>query len=403
MPTVLQINTVANIGSTGRIAEKIGNLAIDEGWSSYIAYGRNARESKSHLIRIGGMTDIYAHVLGSKILDGHGLFSRRATKNLIKEIETIHPDVIHLHNIHGYYLNYPLLFEYLASKNIPVVWTLHDCWAYTGHCVYYSSVKCERWKTGCFDCPKKRSYPDSIIDCSKSNYQLKKKCFGLVNNLTIVPVSCWLGSEVKESFLRKNTIHVIQNGINLNVFYPRDNVKCNIREKYGIDDRFMILSVATKWHQDNGFYDFLELRKKLDTKYLIVLVGVSEHQKEILPEGIIGIPRTENMDELAELYTTADIAITTQIEATFGLVTVEAMACGTPVIVYNSTACPEVVTKQTGFVIPPKNIDAMKNCIMDYATNKRKIDFSDYCIKQASLYNEDNKYKEYIDLYKSLL
>lgn len=403
MPTILQINTVANIGSTGRIVEKIGQLIIGLGWTSYIAYGRRAGESKSNLIQIGNKREIYAHYVGSRLFDHHGLYSQRATKNLISTIDSIHPDIIHLHNITGYYINYPILFKYLSKIDTPVIWTLHDCWPMTGHCTYYSAVNCNKWQSTCYNCPRLDTYPESLIDRSKYNFELKKQLFNSIKNMTIVPVSNWLGGEVEKSFLKNYPIHVIQNGIDLKTFYPRNGVEERIREKYRLNNKFIIISVAYCWNRNTGFYDFLKLREILDDNYEIVLVGVTERQKKRLPKGITGISRTNSKDELAELYTTADIAVTPQVEATFGLVTAEAMACGTPVIVYNTTACPEVVSDDSGFIIPPKDINAMAKAIMDYNNSNNKDSYKKNCLEQVARFDENERYGEYIQLYKSLI
>lgn len=404
MPKLLQLDSCLNVGSTGRIAEAIGLLAMARGWECYIAHGaRYVGKSAMHSYQVTTKTDEYLHYAKSLFFDAHGLGSGKDTKALVDWIKNVGPDVIQLHGIHGYWLNYRVLFEYLAETNIPMVWTFHDCWEYTGHCSHYSSSNCVKWRERCHDCPKMKSYPKALIDKSRRNFDLKKHLFTSVKNLTIVPVSYWLGSEVRQSFMKNYPIHVIQNGIDLKTFYPRKEVDSKIREKYGLGNHFVILSVATKWHQDNGYYDFMKLRPMLDEKYLIVLVGVSEIQKKELPKGIVGISRTDSKDELAELYTVADIAVTTQTEATFGLVTVEAMACGTPVIVYNSTACPEVVAPGTGFVIPPKDIDALSKTIVDYSTNHCKEEYTMLCVQQASNFDENKKYEEYVNLYESLI
>ena len=229
MPTLLQINVTCNQGSHGKIAEQIGSLALKNGWRSVIAYSRGNAESESETIKIGNRLNMYWHGFESRIFDNHGLSSRLATKKLVKQILDIHPDIIHLHNIHGYYLNYKILFEFLKEYNHPVVWTLHDCWSITGHCSHFVSANCKRWKTKCFDCPlKSKNYPKSyLFDRSTQNYFDKKAAFSSINNLHIISVSNWLNDIVKESFLNYANLHVIHNGIDISTFKPIETEKDN--------------------------------------------------------------------------------------------------------------------------------------------------------------------------------
>ena len=404
MLKLLQLNASVGRGSTGRIAEAIAILAQTRGWECYIAHGaRYVGASKMHTFQVSSKTVECAHFIKSLLFDAHGLGSKKSTMEFVSWIKSIRPDLIQLHNIHGYWIDYEILFGFLKESGIPIVWTFHDCWPMTGHCVHFSSVNCNKWKTECDKCPQIDCYPHALYDHSKKNYSLKKQLFTSVKNMTIVPVSYWLESVVRQSFMRNYPVHVIQNGIDLRTFYPRKEMKDTIRAKYGFDDKFIVLSVATKWHRDNGYYDLMELRKILDDQFEIVLVGVSEKQKKQLPTGITGIERTESKDELALLYSAADIVVTAQVEATFGLVTAEAMACGTPVVVYDSTACPEIVTSKTGFVIPPKDINAMRDAIISYSQHNDKEAFERNCVNQAALFDENKKYMEYLSLYESKL
>ena len=323
MYKIVQINTVAVNGSTGRITEGIGIAAKNRGYDTYIAYGRNIpSQSDSKLIKIGNNISVNEHVLETRLFDRQGLASRIATKEFIRELEELKPDLIHLHNIHGNYLNYKLLFNFLSEKCIPIVWTIHDCWAFTGHCVHFTAVNCDKWITGCFSCPRISSYPKSFfLDRSKRNFRDKKNAFCSVKNMTIVPVSNWLGDIISRSFLGVYPIQVIQNGIDTQVFYPRKNDIQFIKKKYGLENKFIILGVATGWSRENGLFDFINLRRILNDNFVIVLVGVSKSLKNVLPKGIIGIERTDNQAELAAIYTAADIFINGSFEETFGLVT----------------------------------------------------------------------------------
>lgn len=399
--TLLQINVVANSGSTGRIAEEIGLKAIEHGWNSYIAYGRYAAPSQSHLIKIGNLFDIILHGLQTRFFDKHGLASVASTKRLIKKIEKIKPDVIHIHNIHGYFLNYKILFKYLSIVNIPIVWTLHDCWAYTGHCSYYSSINCFKWKILCFECPNISSYPKSLLlDRSKRNYCDKKQAFNSVENMTIVPVSKWLTEEVKSSFLNKYNLKTIFNGINIEIFKYSSS---NIMEKYNINGKFIILGVASVWGERKGLNDFKKLSDKLSDNDIIILVGLTKRQIIQLPSNIIGIEKTENINELAELYSLANVYVNFSIEETFGLTTAESLSCGTPAIVYNATACPEVVSSDTGFVIEPYDIQAVIDAIGVIKKNGKNY-YSRACRQRAvERFNKDERCLEYISLYNELL
>lgn len=407
MKRLLQINTCIT-QSTGRIAQQIGEKAISDGWESYIAFPARAPkvESKSKLIVIGTKVDQYIHALMTRIFDCCGFLSRRATKQLIKQIEAIHPNVIHLHNIHGYYLNIPVLFDYLKKSGIPVVWTLHDCWAFTGHCVHYTCVSCFKWKSECYDCPRKKTYPNSfLLDRSKLNFELKKRAYENMPNITLVPVSHWLGREVSQSMLGKYSIHVIQNGIDVNVFRPRRESVAGVRERYGLCGKYVVLGVATGWSEEVGLSTFFRLRKQLSADFAIVMVGCTPNILKQLPDGIIGISRTNNVDELAEIYSAADILFNASYQETFGLVTAEAMACGTPVIVYDSTACSEIVTSETGYIAEVKDEIQVLNYILEdkmLDSTQRRVR-SEKCRQYAIAHFDKNiKYQEYIKLYNSL-
>lgn len=401
MPILFQINVVANSGSTGRIVEGIAEKVMESGWECYTAFGRWANVSKTHLYRIGNIWEIYSHYLQSRLLDSHGLGSKNATRALIAQIDIIKPDLIHLHNLHGYYINYPILFNFLSKLSIPIVWTLHDCWAYTGHCVHYTSVNCSKWKVECFNCPNLLDYPSSLFcDNSNRNFNLKKDAFNSIEKLTIVTVSKWLAGEVKQSFLKKYPVRVIHNGVDVVTFAP---VQTQIKLKYGIKDKFVILGVATVWNQRKGLADFIELSKYLLYDEIILLVGLNSRQIADLPDNIIGIKNTENMHELVELYSCADLFVNFSVEETFGLTTAESLACGTPVLVYNSTACSEIVTKEIGFIIAPHDIKEASEVVKRIKTIGKK-NYTAACRSYAfKNFKKEEKYKEYVDLYNELL
>ncbi|MFW5982921.1 MAG: glycosyltransferase [bacterium] len=402
MKTLLQINVVVNKGSTGRIAEEIGQTAMVNGWKSCIAFGRNERPSQSELIQIGGNWDIRMHGLKTRLFDRHGLASKSATKKLVQQIEKINPDIIHLHNIHGYYLNIKVLFRFLKQSKIPVVWTIHDCWPITGHCVYFDYVGCEKWKSACSHCPQKTTYPASyFIDRSRKNFKLKKELFSTLPDLTLVPVSNWLANILKESFLKNTPVKVIHNGINTQIFQPASNR--TIQAKYNVNGKFIILGVASVWSPRKGLNDFIELSKKLDSGYQIILIGLSRKQIKTLPNNIIGIARTENVNELVQYYSMADVVLNISYEETFGMTTVEGFACGTPGIVYNATASPELVDDSTGLIVEPRNLNGLVSAI-ELIKRKGKESYSDACVSRVRFhYKKKDRYQEYLDLYKSIL
>lgn len=403
MPKLLQINSVCNTGSTGRIAEEIGQVAIASGWESYIAYGRHqGAKSQSHTFEIGGKISSYLHGVQTRIFDREGLGSHRATKKLIRYIDNIKPDIIHLHNIHGYYINYKILFEYLSKLKTPVVWTMHDCWSFTGHCTHFEVIGCNKWLTGCNNCPQKSSYPASLIfDRSKQNYIDKRRSFNSLPNLTLVPVSDWLAGLTKQSFLGENRIQRIHNGVNTSIFKPMSEQKnAQLRLKYNIgEDKFIILGVANIWTPRKGLNDFKQLNKIIDNNTVIVLIGLTSKQIKSLPDGIIGISRTESVSELAEFYNIADVFINPTYEDNFPTTNIEALSCGTPVITYKTGGSVEAVTADTGSIIDQGDITALYNCI-----NQTKSNIAVECRKRAIEYfSKVHRYTEYIKLYADLL
>lgn len=395
---VYQINVVCGSGSTGRIAADLAYTIQKYGGKSRIAYGRGDAPEGIDSIRISNKRDLYVHAMLTRITDKHGLYSKGATKRLVKDIRKYNPDIIHLHNIHGYYVNYEMLFSFLKNYNKPIVWTLHDCWSYTGHCAYFDYVGCEKWKTTCFECPQKNKYPVSILkDNSKDNFQRKKEAFTELEKITIVTVSEWLKKITQDSFLKKFPIKKISNGINLQIMKPTDS---NLREKYQLENKKILLGVASVWDERKGLGTFVELEKLLSEQYKIVLIGLSKQQKENVSKNILAIDRISNPKEMAKWYTVADIFVNTSVEETMGLTTIEAMACGTPVIVMNTTASPELVNENCGMIVEPNDLEMLKNAVIMLNKSKQA---SDYCISHASEYEKDKQYQKYIDLYKKIL
>ena len=399
MPILFQINVAANWGSHGRIAEGIGEIVQAHDWDSYIAYGRYANPSKSHLLKVGSTYDTLLHGAHSMLFDRHGLASKSATWRLIRDIDYIQPDIIQLHNIHGYYLNYPLLFEYLSSLDVPVVWTLHDAWAMTGHCAFPALAECNQWKDECVNCPlTRKEYPRCYGSArTRENFQEKKYWFNTVPNLHIVTVSRYLEGQVRQSFLKDIDTRCIYNGVDIDVFHPYNYQFSRARH-------YQVLGVASVWEKRKGLDAFRQLRMKLPENYDIKLVGLTGQQARRLPDGITAVSRTDSIQELVELYANADVFVNPSQAESFGMTTAEALACGTPAIVYNTTACPELVDDHTGGVVPLDDVQALTDAVQQWCEKSRKGDTRRLCRERAvSLFSRQERYQEYYNLYDSLL
>lgn len=394
MKKLLQIDSCLGILSTGRISEGIGQVAMQRGWECYIAHGaRYVGKSQMNSIQVVSKLGEYFHYAQSLLLDRHGLGAINETKKLIEKIEKVQPDVIQLHCIHGYYLNYEILFKYLNSHNTPIVWTFHDCWAFTGHCAHFITANCVKWKNeGCYNCPLVREYPKSLIDRSNRNFKLKKALFTGNQNLHIVTVSNWLFSLVKESFLKEKDVRVINNGIDILKFIP-----CVKKNK-----KHIVLGVASTWEKRKGLLDFYELRKELPMElYDIVLIGLSKKQIQELPEGIKGLSRTSSTDDLVKYYSEAFVFVNPTYADSFPTVNIEALACGTPVITYNTGGSPEIIDSKTGIVVKQGDVKALAEAVKQMHTVPLS---SADCRKRAEMYfNKNDRFTEYVDLYEQLI
>lgn len=371
MPKVLQINVVANWGSTGRIAEQIGEKAMARGWESYIAYGRMNNPSKSQLIKIGSRLAERLHYRLTKLTDKHGLFSAWATRRFLRKVKAIKPDIVHLHNLHGYYINYKILFSYLRKANIPVVWTLHDCWPMTGHCAYFDFADCKRWQTGCYDCPLLGTYPRAKRDNSPYNYKTKRKVFtSLGEKLHLVPVSNWLAGVIDKSFFAGSGVDstVIYNGVDSTAFQPCESAK---KTELGIGDKKMLVAAASTWEARKNLSDIYKLSEMLSAEYQVVVVGLSPIQIEEAPASVIALPRTNSVEELAQIYSAADVVLNLSSAETFGLTTAEGMLCGTPSVVYNATASPELVTPQIGRIVEQGDLEGVVKAVEELCAEDR--------------------------------
>jgi putative colanic acid biosynthesis glycosyltransferase len=397
---ILQINSVANSGSTGRIAEEIGNVLIAKGHDSFIAYGRGTAKSNSNLIKIGSEKDVYLHGAYTILTDRHAFASTAATKVFIKQIDSIKPDLIALHNLHGYYLNIEILFDYLKRTKIPVVWTLFDCWAFTGHCSYFDDINCTKWKVQCNKCPKYKNYPASWIDNSLKNFNDKNKIFNSIEKMELITHSEWLGRLVQESFLKKYPVNVTPSAINLDFFKP---TLSNLRARFRLENKKVILGCASTWSNRKGFNDFLELSKRIDKKYQIVMIGLNDKELSKLPLNIIGLKRTESIEELAQWYSLSFVFVNPTTQDNFPTTNLESLACGTPVITYDTGGSPEAIDAQTGFVVEKGDVQGIVNKISLLETlNYQEISIN--CRQRAEKqYDKKTRYMDYLEIFERIL
>lgn len=393
---VLQINSVCGYGSTGRIAADLSRVLQSHGDEALVLFGRGEAPADVAALRINSDFDIRMHGALSRLSDRQGFYSKKATERLVNEAERFAPDVVHLHNLHGYYLHLPTLFAWLERCGRPVVWTLHDCWAFTGHCAFFDFVGCERWKTECRNCPQKREYPASLLaDASSRNFQEKQALFCSAADLTLVTPSQWLGGLVGESFLQKYPVRVIPNGIDLEAFRPVEGL---FREKYGLQGKKLALGVASVWEPRKGLDYLKKLPQLLKEEWKVVVVGVTEEQKKELPERVLGITRTNNVQELAEIYTAADVFVNPTLEDNFPTTNLEALACGTPVVTFDTGGSKEALHAACGIAVEKGNLPALA-AALPTATQMAAAS----CRERARRFDRQHCFEEYRKLYQSLL
>ena len=408
--SLVEINTVVN-NSTGRIMHDIQREADISGMETLSIVGRRHVYTDVSCVKFGNALSFWIHVIWTTLTDRHGLepvLSVIYTGKMVRRIREANPDIIHLHNIHGYYLHYPTLMKYLAYEyKGKIIWTFHDLWPITGHCAYYSAVNCDKWMTGCNHCPNKKRYPVSLgLDGSRKNYEIKKELFTSLSNLTITVPSEWMASQVRQSFMGKYPVEVINNGIDTAVFDHNRLAVDSYTEssrcvgKTAWSDKKILLSVASIWDDRKGLKDLVALADRLSDDYVMVIVGLSKHQIGRLPKGVIGITRTENVDELVSLYSRAHIFINPSLEESFSLVTVEALSCGCPCIVLDTSAVAELVNDDNGVVLhshkPEDYLDAIKS-IENRGYSRESV--------RATALKYDNKYmlEGYMRLYGEVL
>lgn len=392
---VLQVNSVCGRGSTGRIVVGLHDALRARGDECRVAYGRDQHDPAVDALRIGTPMSLSVHAGLSRLTDRQGFYSSHATRRLVAEIDKFGPDVIHLHNVHGYYLNMTLLFSALQQSGAPVVWTLHDCWAFTGHCAYFDFAGCDKWRTHCGNCPQKRAYPTSYgLDSSKRNFDDKRQLTALMSNLTLVTPSNWLAGLVGQSFLKNHPVEVIRNGVNSTIFQP---TVTGFRASHGIEDKFVVLGVASPWSERKGLPDFVKLNERLGPNCSIVLVGVDQDQARRLPSGIIAIERTDSARELASIYSAADAFFNPTYEDNYPTTNMEAICCGTPVVTYDTGGSPESVTEGLGYVVPVGDLERAAQALEQIRRAPRTLPFP------RTQFDEGLMTTQYIDLYDRVL
>lgn len=409
---IAEINTLA-VGSTGKIMFDLAETARNQGHKVYTYSARTFRRGKKNEYPDRPFHTYYeteggnlVHKIAGGITGFNGFFSVWSTGKLIRQLERQNIDVLHLHNLHEFCLNLPMLFGYIKKKNIRVIWTLHDCWTFTGHCPYFDIVRCDKWKTGCGGCPQKNIYPRSLIDTTHFMWKMKKKWFTGVNDLTIVTPSEWLAGLVRDSYLSGYPIKVINNGIDLSIFKPtpsdiRDRLADHRRNRQAVPrTAYIVLGVAFGWSERKGFDVFIKLTECLDPEqYIIVLIGTDDNVDRQLPDNVISIHRTNNQQELAEIYSAADVMVNPTREDNYPTVNMEAIACGTPVITFRTGGSPESVDEKTGAVVECEDIQSLWDMIVKVCTEKP---FSrTQCVEKAQAFDKREKFREYLELYEA--
>ena len=396
---VLEINSHVS-GSTGKImfdiASELRENQIDVYTSSAVHRSENPVSSNQH-IYISSILEKKIHNILRKYTGYNGIYSFCGTKKFIEKIDEIKPDVIHIHNIHSCYVNFKMLFDYIKKTDITVIWTLHDCWTFTGHCVYFDAVGCNQWMEGCKYCEHFDEYPATKVNRAKEMYELKKRSFKCSNIKMLVTPSHWLAGLAGRSFWEGTPIRVINNGIDTSIFRPNEN---QIRQKLNLQDKFILLGVANPWTKRKGADYILELHNRLDSDvYQIIIVG-SSGEEFGNRKGIIYVPRTENQLQLAEYYSAADIFINPTIEDNFPTVNLEALACGTPVITFNTGGSPESIDNSCGIVVPKYDMDAFEQAVRYCKANNFD---SDRCVFRSKSFTKEVQAANYLGLYKELL
>lgn len=396
---IVALNTYSS-GSTGTIMQGIARKAAENGYEykMFVGFGARPLFEGANIAAINTRRGARVAELLSKLTGLEGRFARRATRKLIKNIKAENPSVIHLHNLHYSYVNLPMLFRFIKKSGIPVVWTLHDCWAFTGHCPHFTYQKCEKWKDGCHGCPRYNLYPRSLYDNSKFLWRWKKKWFSGLQNLTIVTPCEWMNTPLKESFLKDYPIVTVYNGIDLDAFKP---TKGDFREKHGIGkEEKLVLGVSSVWNERKGLDVFTDLAAKLPKNYRIALVGLDSATAAKLPENITALGRIEGVSELAGAYSAADLFLNPTREDTFPTVNLEALACGIPVVTFKAGGSAECLDKTCGRAVECDDIAALIGAVTEIC--EQKPFSADSCRKRADVFKAETQFEKYLEIYKSV-
>lgn len=401
MSRVLLLNVTAGVGSTGKIVTGIYDNLVSHGYECMIAYGRFNAPPGYNSYRIGSDLDVNMHGVLSRITDKQGLYSKAATKRFIEKIKEFNPDIVHIHNIHGYYVNYKMLFEFLKNSEIRVIWTLHDCWPLTGHCTHFEFVGCERYQEECGKCMQLKEYPKSLLfDRSKKNLILKRSLFSNIPGMKIVTPSSWLKGVLSNSYMKNYPVSVIPTGIDLSVFRPKNS---ELLKKYDLEDKFVILGVANPWRDRKGFGEFIKLSKYIPAHYKIVMIGLKPEQIDVIKSAapsVIALGRTDSIEEMAQWYAAATVYANLTLEDTFPTTNIESLACGTPVITYNVGGAAESISKGTGFVVEKCDVEAVLLACNEIENN---IIDPNACLRQAANYSKEDRFEQYYEeVYRTL-
>lgn len=394
---ILEINST-NYGSTGNIMLQIADTARRKGHTVITccpASRENKKKSVENQWLIGSRFSRNVHLKLFEYTGFNGCFSLVSTFTFLHKVKKFKPDIIHLHNLHNCYINLPMLFKYIKKQKIQAIWTLHDCWTFTGQCPYFDLAKCDKWKNGCHDCPQINVYPSSKVDRTRTMWKLKRKWFTGVEDMTIVTPSEWLGGLVQQSYLKGYPIKVINNGIDLNVFKPTES---DFRQKHHLENKYILLGVAFGWGKRKGLDVFIDLAKRLDDRFQIVLVGTNDDVDKLLPANIISVHKTNNQQELAEIYTAADLFVNPTREENYPTVNMESISCGTPVLTFKTGGSPEIPNVKTGYAVDVDDIDEMEKQIVRICTEH--LFSKDDCLERAKSFDRNIKFQEYVDLYK---
>lgn len=393
---IIQINTF-HYKAAGSIMMNLQKQMRNQGIESYVVWGRGRKPENSYEISISDPIGIKLHGIYSRVFDKTGFGSKLATHRLVKKLQEIKPDIIHLHNIHGYYINIEILFRYIRKEKIKVVWTLHDCWTFTGHCAFFDMAGCTKWKYGCSDCPQLSAYPSSwLLDHSKKNYQKKKELF-LGLDITLITPCRWLYGLLKQSYLKDYPAKVIYNGIDRNIFKP---TLSSFRKKHGLEGKFIVLGVASEWTPRKGLKDFIHLSELLNDNYKIVLVGLTKKELKKVPVSIIAMERTSNIGELVEIYSAADIFFNPTYEDNFPTTNVEALACGTPVCTYQTGGSPESLNSSCGIVLPKGAVHEFAEMLLKECSPKFNMRFDiDSAVRR---FIRETMLEDYLEIYRRI-